>query len=144
MNSASSSLDPFVRLAIYLTLPVAYVGAAWLTYRRWGGRALGALWIGVSVAVGYLTYRSICAQGHVCDVIGTSRLFLSSNPYYFTHYVSRFSALALAAFGAASFVVVRRHKRGSTTRLWPGTLILGVAAAISIWILGSAVLAERI
>ena len=116
----------------------AYVWLAWRVRRRAGRGALVALWIGASALWGYLRYRLACGAALTCDVGGTSPYFLSGTPYYFTHYVPVFAAIALVAFGAAS-VVVDRWAAGGHARnvLSPRKLALGALLAIAVFVLTS-------
>jgi hypothetical protein len=128
-------LDRLVAIALMFGAWPAYVAVARHAYRRGGGRALLALWIGASLLYGYAQYRWSCAQPLTCDVGGTSRWFMGGNPRYFVHLVPQFTAIALAAFGAGSVVVARLHARDAG----PGrTLALGTAAAIGAFVVAIA------
>jgi len=123
---ANGLLEPVVRLGI----PALYVALAWLLYVRYGRVALFVWWISASVLLGYLWYRNTCSQPMTCDVGGADSRFLTGSPYYFFHYFPFLSAVILLAFGAATLVVMRRHRPGAHLSRWPTTILLGWAAAV--------------
>jgi len=127
---------PLLTLTGFLAICATYVAGAWVLYRRGRRGSLLALWIGYSLAYGYVMYRWTCAQALTCDVSGTSSHFSTGNPRYFTMYVPYYAFLGLVTFGAASLFIRSRFRTHREAPLWPGTLGLGVLTAVGGWVAG--------
>jgi hypothetical protein len=127
-------------VGILLGIPALYVVLAWFVYRRWARRGLIVAWAASSLLSGYLLYRYSCSQPLTCDVVGTSRWFLTGSAYYFIHFVPLFTGVSLASLGLASLVVARRHRPDTRIGPWPGTVVLGSAIAVGAFILTFVVL----